>query len=96
MVKLETMKYIFRRIPVERFKWVLTCNDPTWDNNRACCHVYGSLVEDKGRCYISISALASGNSCLCNGITTMVEVEPDSVKLTTYGDYKANLHMGGK
>ena len=62
MVKLETMKYVFKGIPVERFKWVLTCNDPTWDNNRACGHVYGSLVEDKGRCYISISALASGNS----------------------------------
>ena len=96
MVELKTMRYMFKGIPVDRFKWILIFNDPVWKNYRACGYVYGSLVEDRGRCYISISAQARGSSCLNNGITTMVEVEPNSVQQTTYTNYEANLYMGGK
>jgi uncharacterized phage protein (TIGR01671 family) len=41
--------------------------------------VYGSLLISKDRYYISVSALCKINSCINNGMTSMIEVIPETV-----------------
>lgn len=62
--KDETQYYFFSQI------WKDNCVD-----GFAC----GSLVVDKGRCFIAVSALCSIKSCINNGMISMIEVIPETV-----------------
>lgn len=72
-------QYLYRGIPTERFKWVKSLWEDSSPEFFDGDFVIGSLVIDGNRTYICRSGMASGFSFLNNGITTMVEVEPDSV-----------------
>lgn len=41
--------------------------------------IYGSLVKCNNRCYIAVTAQCSNKSIINNGITTMIEVIPETV-----------------
>lgn len=73
-------KYLYRGIPTERFNKLI---NPLWSDLYPDffldSFVIGSLVIDKDRTYISYSGMANGNYFVNNGITSMIEVEPDSV-----------------
>lgn len=51
----------------------------TWNDNCKDGFVYGSLVVSKKKVYICVSALCQKNSLINNGITTMIEVIPETV-----------------
>lgn len=53
--------------------------------------VYGSLVISGERYFICVSALCSANSLVNNGITTMIEVIPETV-----GQYTGLTDKNGK
>lgn len=50
-----------------------------WKDNCKDDFVYGSLVVDNDRYYISVSAMRSINVCVNNGTTSMIEVIPETV-----------------
>ena len=50
-----------------------------WKDNCKDVFVYGSLVVSKNRYYICVSALCQINSCINNGMTSMIEVIPETV-----------------
>ena len=50
-----------------------------WKENCKDGFVYGSLVVDKDRCFIVVSALCSNRSVINNGTTSMIEVIPETV-----------------
>ena len=50
-----------------------------WKNNCEGSFVYGSLIISKGRYFICVSALCKINSCINNGMTSMIEVIPETV-----------------
>lgn len=78
-----------------------------WKDNCKDGFVYGSLVVDNGRCYICVSAMRNINICINNGMTSMIEVIPETVgqyiglidtnnKKIFEGDYVVmSLHEGG-
>ena len=51
----------------------------TWKDNCKDGFVYGSLVVIKKKVYICVSGLCQKNSLINNGITTMIEVIPETV-----------------
>ena len=50
-----------------------------WKDNCKDDFVYGSLVVDNDRYYISVSAMRNINVCVNNGTTSMIEVMPETV-----------------
>jgi len=50
-----------------------------WKDNCEGSFVYGSLIVSKDRYYICVSALCQINSCINNGMTSMIEVIPETV-----------------
>ena len=54
-----------------------------WKDNCKGSFVYGSLIIDKDRYYICVSALCTINSCINNGTTSMIEVIPETVEQYT-------------
>lgn len=86
-------EYIFRGKPTDRFKDLLTLPNSGWEDNIIDGFFVGSLVKvnefvkgedgDEGyykeRCYIAKWGIASHTQLLNNGITTMVEVIPETV-----------------
>ena len=62
-----------------------------WKDNCKGSFVYGSLIIDKGRYYICVSALCTINSCINNGMTSMIEVIPETV-----GQYTGKTDKNGK
>lgn len=67
---------LFRGIPIDGYNGFSLM----WNDNCKDGFVYGSLVISKNRYYISVSAVGcSKNSNLNNGITSMIEVQPETV-----------------
>ena len=66
---------LFRGKPTERFKDFLVLRKEFCENG----FVYGSLVVSNNRYYICVSGICSSRSIVNNGITTMVEVIPETV-----------------
>lgn len=62
-----------------------------WRDNCKDGFVYGSLVVSSGRYYICVSAICSVKCCVNNGITSMVEVIPETV-----GQYTGFTDKNGK
>lgn len=62
-----------------------------WRNNCKDGFVYGSLVVSNGRYYICVSAICSVKCCVNNGITSMIEVIPETV-----GQYTSLTDKKGK
>lgn len=54
-----------------------------WKDNCKDGFVYGSLVVDNDRYYISVSAMRSINVCVNNGTTSMIEIIPETVSQFT-------------
>ena len=69
---------LFRGKPVERFKDIFAFPE-VWGDNIQCGLVIGSLVVDGDRYYIAKSGVANCRQLTTNGITTMVEVIPETV-----------------
>lgn len=68
---------LFRGIPksdIERYAF-----GNIWKDNCDGSFVYGSLVVNKDRYYICVSAMCKINCCINNGMTSMIEVIPESV-----------------
>lgn len=68
---------LFRGIPkgdVERHFFA-----DIWKDNCEGSFVYGSLIISEDRYYICVSALCQINSCINNGMTSMIEVIPETV-----------------
>ena len=63
----------------------------TWKENCEGSFVYGSLVVAHDRYYICVSALCAINSCVNNGMTSMIEVIPETV-----GQYTGLCDKNGK
>ena len=62
-----------------------------WKDNCKGSFVYGSLIIDKDRYYICVSALCTINICINNGMTSMIEVIPETV-----GQYTGLMDKSGK
>ena len=62
-----------------------------WKDNCEGSFVYGSLIIAKDRYYICVSALCAINSCINNGMTSMIEVIPETV-----GQYTGLTDKNGK
>lgn len=62
-----------------------------WKDNCKDGFVYGSLVVSNGRYYICVSALCNIKCCVNNGITSMIEVLPETV-----GQYTGLTDKNGK
>ena len=62
-----------------------------WKDNCKGSFVYGSLIINKDRYYICVSALCTINSCINNGMTSMIEVIPETV-----GQYTGLTDKNGK
>ena len=63
----------------------------TWKYDCAGSFVYGSLIISKSRYYICVSALCKISCCINNGITSMIEVIPETV-----GQYTGLTDKNGK
>lgn len=50
-----------------------------WKDDCEGSFVYGSLIISKDRYYICVSALCQISSCINNGMTSMIEVIPETV-----------------
>ena len=66
---------LYRGKPTERFRDFLTLRKEFCDDG----FVYGSLVVSCGRYYICVFGICSSRSIINNGITTMVEVIPETI-----------------
>ena len=66
---------LFRGKPTKRFKDFLILRKEFCSNG----YVYGSLVISNKRYYICVSGMCSSRSIINNGVTTMVEVIPETV-----------------
>lgn len=62
-----------------------------WKDNCKNGFVFGSLVVSEGKFYICVAALCAVNSLINNGITTMIEVIPETV-----GQYTGLTDKNGK
>lgn len=80
---------LFRGKPKKQSKYIFFSS--VWQNFCKDGFVYGSLVIDKDRCFIAVSALCQQNSAINNGITSMVEVIPETV-----GQYTSLTDKKGK
>lgn len=63
----------------------------TWKENCIDGFVYGSLIVSQDRYYICVSALCMASSLVNNGLTTMIEVIPETV-----GQYTGLTDKNGK
>lgn len=68
---------LFRGVPTQ--DWNKHFFADIWKDNCKGNFVYGSLIVSKDRYYICVSALCKINSCINNGITSMIEVIPETV-----------------
>lgn len=72
-----------------------------WKDNCKDGFVYGSLVVNKNRdlgvrYYICVTALCSINSCVNNGVTSMIEVIPETIgQYTGLNDKKRKMLFEG-
>lgn len=62
-----------------------------WKDNCEGSFVYGSLIISNDRYYICVSALCQINCCINNGMTSMIEVIPETV-----GQYTGLTDKNGK
>ena len=62
-----------------------------WKDNCEGSFVYGSLIISNDRYYICVSALCKINCCINNGMTSMIEVIPETV-----GQYTGLTDKNGK
>ena len=62
-----------------------------WKDNCEGSFVYGSLIISKDKYYICVSALCALNCCINNGMTSMIEVIPETV-----GQYTGLTDKNGK
>lgn len=62
-----------------------------WKDDCEGSFVYGSLIISKDRYYICVSALCKINCCINNGMTSMIEVIPETV-----GQYTGLTDKNGK
>ena len=80
---------LFRGIPKDKSTFLFF--QEVWKD---CCDgnfVKGSLIVSKGRYYICVSAMCQINSTINNGITSMIEVIPETV-----GQYTGLTDKNGK
>ena len=68
---------LYRGIPKESFDGYAFSQ--IWKDNCEGSFVYGSLVISNDRYYICVSAMCKINCCINNGMTSMIEVIPESV-----------------
>lgn len=68
-------EFLFRGKPKEKDYMLFDI----WKRNSKDGYVFGSLLISKGKYYICISALCRCNSYITNGVTTMIQVVPESV-----------------
>ena len=68
---------IYRGIPKESFDGYAFSQ--IWKDNCEGSFVYGSLLISNDRYYICVSAMCKINCCINNGMTSMIEVIPESV-----------------
>jgi uncharacterized phage protein (TIGR01671 family) len=67
-----------------------------WKDNCKDDFVYGSLVINKDRYYICVSALCNIKCCVNNGMTSMIEVIPETVgEYTGFKDKNGTLIFEG-
>lgn len=69
--------YLFRGKPKDKEQF--NAFSITWAEYCFNGFVYGSLVKCNNRCYIAVTAQCSNKSIINNGITTMIEVIPETV-----------------
>lgn len=62
-----------------------------WKDNCEGSFVYGSLIISKDKYYICVSALCALNCCINNGMTSMIEVIPETI-----GQYTGLTDKNGK
>ena len=62
-----------------------------WKDDCDGSFVYGSLIISKDRYYICVSALCQINSCINNGMTSMIEVIPETI-----GEFTGLTDKNGK
>lgn len=87
MLKMREM--LFRGRPKKQSKYIFFSS--VWQSFCKDGFVYGSLVIDKDRCFIAVSALCQQNSAINNGITSMIEVIPETI-----GQYTGLTDKKGK
>ena len=80
---------IYRGIPKDNFDGYAFSN--IWKDNSDGKFVYGSLIVSKDRYYICVSALCKIYCCINNGMTSMIEVIPETV-----GQYTGLTDKNGK
>lgn len=68
---------LFRGKPVNNDDYYFFSQN--WKNYCKDGFVYGSLVVSYNKCYICVSAMCNVNCCINNGITSMIEVIPETV-----------------
>lgn len=78
---------LFRGKPTEDFEHFKIFRPDMFKGN----FVYGSLVVSCGRYYIVTHAMCSIRSCVNNGTTTMVEVNPETI-----GQYTGKCDKNGE
>lgn len=81
--------YLFRGKPKDKEQF--NAFSITWAEYCFNGFVYGSLVKCNNRCYIAVTAQSSIKSIINNGITTMIEVIPETV-----GQYTGLTDKNGK
>lgn len=83
---------LFRGKPTEHFEHFKIFRPELFEGN----FVYGSLVVCDERYFICVHAMCSINSCVNNGMTTMIEVIPDTVgEFTGFYDLNGNRIFEG-
>lgn len=80
---------LFRGRPKKQSKYIFFSS--VWQSFCKDRFVYGSLVIDKDRCFIAVSALCQQKSAINNGITSMIEVIPETI-----GQYTGLTDKKGK
>lgn len=79
-------QYLFRGKPKKESDYYFFSQ--IWKDSCKDGFVYGSLIVSKDRYYICVSALCHAKSCINNGITSMIEVIPETVGQFTHRNDK--------
>lgn len=83
---------LFRGKPTEYFEHFKIFRPELFNGD----FVYGSLVVCDDRYFICVHAMCSINSCVNNGMTTMVEVIPETIdQFTGFHDYNGKRIFEG-
>jgi len=80
---------LFRGKPKKQGQYIFFSS--IWQDFCGDGFVYGSLIVDKDKCFIVVTALCRQNSAINNGTTTMIEVIPETV-----GQYTGLTDKNGK